>query len=154
MPWYAIYTRPRWEKKVVKLLIEQNIDNYCPMKIEIKQWKNRKAKVELPLISSYVFVNITDNEITKVKMVDGVINFVYFERNMAIIRDKEIELLKEFNKKYTGVVLESLKDIIGEKIVITAGPFEGKKGIISSINKNTIELVLESLGVRLVVEKK
>jgi transcription antitermination factor NusG len=153
MHWHAIYTKPRWEKKVVRLLTEQNIANYCPMKIEIKQWKNRKAKVELPIISSYVFVYIKDTEVTRVRMVDGVINFVYFENKIAIIRDKEIELLKEFNEKYTKLVLEGLNDIVGKKIVITTGPFEGKKGTISSINKNTMELVLESLGVRLVVEK-
>ncbi|MGN6401535.1 MAG: transcription termination/antitermination NusG family protein, partial [Flavisolibacter sp.] len=28
--WYAIYTRPRWEKKVNSLLVQKKIESYCP----------------------------------------------------------------------------------------------------------------------------
>ena len=153
MPWHVIYTKPRWEKKVVNLLTKREIENYCPMQIVVKQWKDRKAKVEMPLISSYVFVNIPETDKTKVRMVDGVINFVYFDNKIAIIRNVEIELLKDFTKKHKGIVLENLQIVIGEIITIPTGPFKGKEATVSSINKNTIELVLKSLGVRLVVEK-
>ena len=29
--WYAVYTRPRWEKKVAEILTRRKIENYCPI---------------------------------------------------------------------------------------------------------------------------
>ena len=58
MPWYVLYTKPRQEKKVADGLIAIGIAAYCPLVTTIKQWSDRKKKVEVPLINSYVFVNI------------------------------------------------------------------------------------------------
>ncbi len=153
MPWYAVYTKPRCEKKVVKLLNNINIENYCPMQTQIRQWADRKKEVEVPLLPSYVFVKIPSEDQTNVRMVDGVVNFVYWLGKTALIKEKEIEQLKNFVGKYTNIVIYELKNEIGGEIVISSGPFEGKKATIKAIKKNAIELFLESLGIRLVVEK-
>ncbi|RYZ19047.1 MAG: antitermination protein NusG, partial [Chitinophagaceae bacterium] len=34
--WYAIYTKPRWEKKVAELLTRKGIENYCPLNKVVK----------------------------------------------------------------------------------------------------------------------
>ena len=60
MPWFAIYTKPKNEKKVVEGLEKIGVEVYCPMITQVKQWSDRKKKVEMPLINSYVFVNIAD----------------------------------------------------------------------------------------------
>ena len=52
MPWFAIYTRPKNEKKVAEQLFNLGIEVYCPMVTQMKQWSDRKKKVESPLISS------------------------------------------------------------------------------------------------------
>ena len=54
MEWYALYTKPRWEKKVAKALEKIGIIVYCPMITEVRQWSDRKKKVTLPLFKSYV----------------------------------------------------------------------------------------------------
>ena len=46
MHWYAIQTKPRWEKKVVTLLNEKAIENYCPLNKVLHQWSDRKKIVE------------------------------------------------------------------------------------------------------------
>ena len=58
MTWLAIYTKSKNEKKVTEELLKMGIETYCPMVTEIKQWSDRKKKVETPLIPPYVFVNI------------------------------------------------------------------------------------------------
>ena len=58
MPWFALYTRPKNEKKVTEQLVKLGIEVYCPLVTQVKQWSDRKKKVATPLISSYVFVNI------------------------------------------------------------------------------------------------
>ena len=49
MPWYALYTQPRQEKKVVSRLEQLGIEVYCPLLIQVRQWSDRKKKVEVPL---------------------------------------------------------------------------------------------------------
>ena len=56
MEWYAIYTKPRNEKKVAENLAAIGIESYCPIVTTLKQWSDRKKMVETPLIPSYVFV--------------------------------------------------------------------------------------------------
>jgi transcription antitermination factor NusG len=58
--WFAIYTRPRWEKKVHKLLEEKGIECYCPLNKVHRKWSDRIKIVEEPLFKSYVFVKLTE----------------------------------------------------------------------------------------------
>ena len=54
--WLAVYTRPRWEKKVDQLLKEQGTESYCPLNKVKRKWSDRVKTVEEPLFKSYVFV--------------------------------------------------------------------------------------------------
>ncbi|MGZ4023417.1 MAG: transcription termination/antitermination NusG family protein, partial [Flavisolibacter sp.] len=76
--WYAIYTRPRWEKKVAGLLVQKQIENYCPLNRVRRQWSDRVKIIEEPLFKSYVFVKIEDEDRSLVRMTNGVVNFVYW----------------------------------------------------------------------------
>jgi hypothetical protein len=42
--WYALYTKPRWEKKIHAALIRKNIESWCPVKRVENQWTDRKKK--------------------------------------------------------------------------------------------------------------
>jgi hypothetical protein len=44
MPWFALYTKPRFEKKVTERLQQLGIEVYCPMITQLKQWSDRKKK--------------------------------------------------------------------------------------------------------------
>ena len=57
--WYAIYTRPRWEKKVYGMLMEKEVETYCPLNKVQKKWSDRLKWVEEPLFKSYLFVKVT-----------------------------------------------------------------------------------------------
>src|ERR1700680_3793725 len=93
--WYAIYTRPRWEKKVTERLTRGKIETYCPLINVLKQWADRKKTILEPLFTSYVFVHISDTERILVKETDGIINFVHWLGKPAIVRDEEIEVIKK-----------------------------------------------------------
>jgi len=76
--WFAVYTRPRWEKKVVKLLNEKGIENYCPLNKVVKQWSDRKKVVLEPIFKSYIFVRVTEEDKWDLKKINGILNFVYW----------------------------------------------------------------------------
>jgi len=69
--WFAAYTRSRNEKKVAGELEEQHIEYYLPLIKTIRQWSDRKKKVEVPLINSYIFVRIIEKEYLKVLQTTG-----------------------------------------------------------------------------------
>ena len=84
--WYAVYTKPRWEKKVAAMLLEKGIENYCPINKVIRQWSDRKKMVMEPVFKGYVFVKLEDNKKWQVKDVNGILNFVYWLGKWAIFR--------------------------------------------------------------------
>ena len=78
MEWFALYTKPRNEKKVAENLAALGIEVYCPLVTTIKQWSDRKKKVESPLIPSYVFVKIEEANRKEVFQVSGVVQYVFW----------------------------------------------------------------------------
>ena len=96
MPWFAIYTSPRQEKKVANRLAKLDIVVYCPLVIQERQWSDRKKKVEVPLLPSYVFVNLESQDRELVFQVSGVVRYLYWLGQPAIIKDAEIELMQQW----------------------------------------------------------
>lgn len=152
MPWYALYTEPRHEKKVAMRLKQLGIEMYCPLITQIRQWSDRKKKVEVPLLTSYVFVKLEPNERERVFQVSGVVRYLYWLGQPATIRDEEINLMQNWLQ---GTITSFEVDRIqqGDHYEIPSGPFVGKKGIVEKVNNNQITLVLEQLGVRITLHK-
>ena len=140
--WLAIYTNSRAEKKVEERLIKEGIEAYCPTYTTVKQWSDRKKKVILPLIPSYVFVKVDIKERQKVLMSQGVLNYVYWQGKPAIIRDKEISILQN---QLTNRVIPEGK--VGDFIQIKDGVFKGLEGTIKEIQTSKTIITLESLGI-------
>src|SRR5579875_3926250 len=104
--WHAVYTKPRWEKKVAALLTEKNIVNYCPLNKVRHQWCDRKKIVWEPLFTSYVFVRVAASNLLSVRQTDGVLNFVHWRSKPAVIKDEEIELIRQFLIRHEQVGVE------------------------------------------------
>jgi transcriptional antiterminator RfaH len=145
MPWFALYTRPKNEKKVTEQLVKLGIEVYCPLVTQVKQWSDRKKKVETPLISSYVFVNLEEKERNKVFEAFGVVRYLFWLGKPAIIRDEEIYLLKDSLKEViSSFEISEIKP--GDVMNISRGPFQGKEGVVKAVEKNKIQLILKELG--------
>lgn len=153
MPWYVLYTAARHEKKVEKRLQRMGIEVYCPMVVQLKQWSDRKKKVEVPVLPSYVFVCLEPNQRELVFQVAGVVRYLYWLGKPAEIRPKELEVLKESLK---GVIasFEVTTLAPGSKYTIDTGALHGRAGIVTKIEKNTLFLVLEELGIKLQLRKE
>lgn len=153
MPWLVIYTKPRTEKKVAERLAQIGIEVYCPLVTTIKQWSDRKKKVLTPLLSSYVFVRLDEKDRALVFQVSGVVRYVYWLGKPAIVRNEEIEALRE-SLQHTLASFEVRAHKVGDAISIPGGPFQGKQGIIRQLSKNSVQLVLSELGVLVTLHKE
>ena len=144
--WYAIYTKPRWEKKVHALLVEKGIECYCPLNKVHRKWSDRMKIVEEPLFKSYVFVRVNEEEKTPVRMVSGVVNFVYWQGKPALVRDKEILTIRKFLNEYDDVEVRQMDITPDTNVVVKQGVLMGKKGTVKRVLHKKVEVLIESIG--------
>jgi transcription antitermination factor NusG len=148
--WLAIYTRPRWEKKVNQLLAEKGLECYCPLNKVRRKWSDRVKVVEEPLFKSYVFVKVSDEDRTAVRMTPGAINFVYWEGKPAIIKEKEIIAIKRFLNEYENVEVQQLDLKVNQRVRITNGTLMDQEGKVLDVRHKTAKIAIDSLGYILV----
>ncbi|TAL43731.1 MAG: UpxY family transcription antiterminator [Chitinophagaceae bacterium] len=145
--WYAVYTRPRWEKKVNRLLTEKGFESYCPLNKVRRKWSDRYKLVEEPLFKSYVFVKVEDTQRTAVRMTSGVINFVYGEKKPAVIREKEIQNIKKFLDEYENVIVKGVTSFKPhQRVKVTHGPLMDQEGEVLEVKNRQVQVAIDSLG--------
>jgi transcription antitermination factor NusG len=150
--WYAVYTKPRWEKKVAELLRAKQVENYCPLNKVRRQWSDRKKVVLEPLFKSYVFVRVAPGEHLKVKEVNGILNFVNWLGKPAIIRDDEITLIKLFLNEHESVQLQKCEVKVNDTVRIRRGLFSLHEGNVVEVGSNLVKVVLPSLGFQMLAQ--
>jgi len=150
--WYAVYTRPRWEKKVASLLQQGGFECYCPLNKVRRKWSDRIKLVEEPLFKSYVFVKVDESGRTGVRMTDGVINFVYWDGKPAIVKEKEIEAIKLFLEEHENVSLVRLELKPNDRVRVAAGPLMDAEGKVLEVKNKVAKVAIDSLGFLLVAD--
>lgn len=148
--WLAVYSRPRWEKKVNQLLKEKGFEVYCPLNKVRRKWSDRVKLVEEPLFKSYVFVKISDEDRTAVRMTPGVVNFVYWDGKPAVIREREINAIKRFLDEHENVEVHPVSIQAHQRVKITSGPLMDQEGEVLELQHKTAKVAIDSLGYVLV----
>jgi transcriptional antiterminator RfaH len=146
MNWYVVYTKPKWEKKVAEQLTKNGIECYCPLVVQVRQWSDRKKKVEVPLFNSYVFVQLSEADRNAVFNSPGVVRYLFWLGKPAIVRDEEIEIIKKWLDTGADSDISVAKYKVGDTVEVESGPFMTQKAIVQEVNSNNYILVLESLG--------
>ncbi|WP_121667591.1 UpxY family transcription antiterminator [Mesonia aquimarina] len=152
MQWYAVYVKSRAEKKVNDRLDQQGFEAYCPLKTEVRQWSDRKKKVQVPYFSSYVFVKTTAKNRLEVLKTPGVVAFVYWLQQPAVISEKEMQSVQAFFNDYAAETIAITHYEPGQQLRVKHGVFEGKNGVVIRQQKNRVCLQLEQLNCSLSVE--
>ncbi len=148
--WLAIYTRPRWEKKVNQLLTEKGFESYCPLNKVKRKWSDRIKVVEEPLFKSYVFVKVAEEDRSEVRMTSGAINFVYWNGKPAVIKEKEIAAIRRFLNEYENVEARPMDVKINQRVRIINGTFMDQEGKVLELRHKTAKVAIDSLGYILV----
>ena len=152
MQWYALYTEPRHEKKVADRLLKLGVEVYCPLVTQIKQWSDRKKKVEVPLLPSYVFVKLEDSNRDVVFQVSGVVRYLFWLGKPAVILPHEIAALKQsLAQPVVAVAISAVRP--NDAIQIQDGPFKGNEAIVKQVSPHRITLLLASLNLLLTIER-
>jgi transcription termination/antitermination protein NusG len=132
--WFVFYTKSRQEKKVRDLLSKAGYTVFLPMQKVMRQWTDRKKKVEVPLFNSYIFVQEFEHNIPTVLTIPGIAWNIRHNGKPAVLRHQELEIIERFLA--TGLFLETSgadADILntGDHAEIIDGPLAGMKGTVT-----------------------
>ena len=144
--WYVLYTRPKAEKKLAQQLNADGIEAYCPVQIEIKYWSDRKKKVEIPLLTSMIFVRLTDKDRDCVFHRRHAVRYLYWLGKPAQVTEEEVDSLKSLveDSQYEKHKMDQLNP--GEKLDMTHLGFEHIEGNVKFVNGRECWIILEQLG--------
>jgi transcription termination/antitermination protein NusG len=147
--WFVFYTKSRQEKKVRDLLQKRGFETFLPLQKVVRQWTDRKKKVEVPLFNSYIFVFDFEHRIPAILETPGVAWNIKIAGKPAMLRQVELEIIKRFIE--TGLTLDTsgvdaqvLKT--GERARIIDGPLKGIEGtILGTADNQSFNVVLEGI---------
>jgi len=151
--WYALYTRPRHEKKAFELLLEKKANAYLPLLKTTRLLKNRKREVELPLFPSYLFCQFEYKDRFSILETHGVIKIVNFNGKPAVVPEWQIESMKTILANPQSLRLESYFRQ-GDLVEVKSGPFKGLKGTVTHLKGESrlailIEGIMQSISVEI-----
>ena len=147
--WYVVYTRPRWEKKIARVLDEKGINHYCPLNRVYRQWSDRRKVVLEPLFKGYVFVSLPEEQKWDILKIDGIINFVHWLGVPAKVRQQEIDTIKKFLYEFKNVEVSDIQLNEKDTVKIIKGVMADYKGIIIEIIGNKARVKIDSMGISL-----
>ena len=140
MPWYVLYVKPKSEKKAAEGLEKLDIQIYCPLITEVRQWSDRKKKVQVPLFPSYVFVNLPEAERERVFEVPNVLRYLRWLGKPAVVKDDgKIETIKKWLNGETVNDLQIEDFSPGDEFVIPNGNFKNEKAIIKETGNKRLK---------------
>lgn len=152
MNWYVLYTRSRYEKAVAEKLALAGMEGYCAVLKTRKKWSDRYKWVEEPLFRSYCFVKTDEKEREKALRVAGVVRFLYHCGKPAIIREKDMEVVKSWLMNYDHEKIEVVNLSEKDRILIRTGALIGQEAEVIESKGNYALLYLESLGTKVKVD--
>ncbi|MEJ7820744.1 MAG: UpxY family transcription antiterminator [Chitinophagaceae bacterium] len=147
--WYAVNTRPRWEKKIAQILDVKGIENYCPLNKVVKQWSDRKKIIFEPLFKGYVFVRVEEQKKWDLKRIEGILNYVYWLGKPAKIKPEEINIIKKFLNEFSEIVVEKIGLQVNQKVRVRQGVLMNYEGILLELSGSRAFVKIESMGLQL-----
>lgn len=144
--WYLVYSKPRHELKLAQRVSDMGIETYCPTIRTVRQWSDRKKKVIEPLFKSYVFVRLNEFNRESIYHVSGFSRFVFWLGKPAVVREQEINTLKNFMNKVVHETIALKRFEVGQHVRVQSGPLKDNEGTLLRIKGQEATLQMDSLG--------
>lgn len=127
--WYAAHTRHQHERTVAAMLSKKGFEVFLPLYSEVRQWRDRRKRVDLPLFSCYVFLRGDLDRRLAILSTPGVHRLVATAGKLAGITEKEIEAVR-------AVIMNRVKVEpcpflkCGDRVRVRTGPLSGLEGFL------------------------
>lgn len=145
--WLVFYTKSRWEKKVEGYLENFGFEPFLPRHKVLRQWSDRKKKIEVPLFNSYIFVRDIEHNIPEILKVPGISWNIKHAGKPAVLHQDEKEMIERFITSGLFLETQGIDDIEpGDEVKVIDGPLRGAIGtMIGDYNEEKFYVTLESI---------
>ena len=153
IPWFALQTEPRHEKKVTLFLKHKGYEFLLPTYRQKRQWAHRAVTVDLPLFPGYVFCRFDSSALGKAVLTPGVSRIVGFGGRPSEIPSDEIKSLQLLAR--SALLREPWMYLpVGTLVQVESGPLAGEEGIICADDDRrrlviSVSLLQRSVAVQL-----
>ncbi len=135
-PWFALYTRSRFEKQVAEQLERKRLPVFLPLRLEVHRWQDRHQKVEVPMFRGYLFAQFAPASVerTAILRTVGVVRIVGFGQNYAEVPAEQIAALRRLADE--RALLHPHRYLrVGQRVKIASGALAGVEGILVRVKK-------------------
>ena len=142
LQWFAARTRKGQELAIREALKKLEVEHFLPTKVEQRQLKYRKKRVETPLIRNLIFVHTTKQQACDLPNIHGIKLFYMISletRRMLVVPDKQMhDFMFLTNLAPDGLsISEDQQFAPGTKVQIMKGDLVGIEGTLTTIDNNT-----------------
>jgi transcription antitermination factor NusG len=126
-PWYAIRTRSRHEKLTAAHLKHSNFLVFLPLVSRLRQWKDRRVRVDLPLFPGYCFVRCDETGFRQLRLTPGVVDLVGTAGTPTAVPEDEIRSV--WKLVFSTLPFDPVPTLEpGMRVRVTRGPLEDVEG--------------------------
>ena len=142
--WHVLFVRSNQEKKVAQRLCHRAVEYFLPCYTSLRQWKDRRVELVIPLFPGYVFVRLPFRERLKVLTVPSVVSLIGPQNCPSVVSEEEIAWIRKGIEHGDATPHEYLQ--AGQRVVINGGALAGMEGILVRMhNKTRVIISLESI---------
>lgn len=148
--WLVAYVQSCLEKKTAQRLAAMGIECYLPVQSEIRQWSDRRKRVDCLVIPMMIFVHVTPQERPLPLSLQAVSRYMVLrgESTPAAIPDEQMDRFR-FMLDYSPEAVEMCSAPLapGDAVKVIKGPLAGLEGELITVNgKSKVAVRLDMLG--------
>jgi transcription antitermination factor NusG len=149
--WFVAKTRAKQEKAIQQRLNETGIESFLPTRMEVRQWHDRKKRIEVALIPNTVFIYTDKNTALSLPNSHNFpIKYMIDcnSRSLLIVPDKQMQDFIFLLNYPDDILIEENHLLLGkgDKVKVIKGLFSGVEGeLIRTEGKNKVLVRLENL---------
>lgn len=148
--WLVAYVQSCLEKKTAQRLAAMGIECYLPVQSEIRQWSDRRKRVDRLVIPMMIFVHVTPQERPLPLSLQAVGRYMVLrgESTPAVIPDEQMDRFR-FMLDYSPEAVEMCSAPLapGDAVKVIKGPLAGLEGELITVNgKSKVAVRLDMLG--------
>ncbi len=149
LPWYVVHTKARQEVLAYENLERQGYAVYLPRIKILKRIRSRQLAQQEPMFPRYLFLqpHTVSQSIAPVRSTFGVTAIVRFGQDPAVMRAETIKSIRDFETRRNEACDEEISPFkLGEHVRVVEGPLIGLEGLISTVSKERVTVLMQLLG--------
>ena len=138
--WYALCTRPRFEKVVAGHLKSYGYEEYLPLYASKSHWSDRIKVIEKPLFPGYAFCKFDLHKKLPIPVLSGVLYIVGIAGVPVAISEVEVDSMRQIVA--SGLPCAPWPFVqAGQRVSVTRGSLTGIEGVVLEVKSRVCLIV-------------